>query len=68
METLISVAYREFLNMREKRVVTEQSEHLVHLLSSLQTSLMTWFYKMMDCDETKHSAPVQRVIVECESR
>ncbi|CAH1794732.1 unnamed protein product [Owenia fusiformis] len=47
METLISVAYREFILVLETCEVTEQAAHLVHLLSSLQTSLLSWCHNQL---------------------
>ena len=42
METLISVAHKELKNVLVVGELTEQSSHLVNLLCSLQTSLLSW--------------------------
>ena len=42
METLISVAHKELKNILDAGELTEQSSHLVNLLCSLQTSLLSW--------------------------
>ena len=51
METLISVAHKELKNALAVGEPTEQSSHLVNLLCSLQTSLLSWC-QQQTVDET----------------
>ncbi len=65
METLLSVAYREFMKVLDLVDVTEQSSHLVHLLCSLQTSLLAWCYQHTHSDDKEYSTIAQFVLVKC---
>ena len=66
METLVSVSYLEFRKVLDTVAVTEQSSHLVHLLCSLQTSLLAWCYRQITAENKEHAKVAQSVIVKCE--
>ena len=66
METLLAVAAREFEAVLEKKMATPHAQHIVHLLCSLQTSLMTWFYKMVESEAGKSDVTLQNIVSDCE--
>ena len=61
----MAVAAREFEAVLEKKMATPHAQHIVHLLCSLQTSLMTWFYKMADSENGGCDVTLNRVVVDC---
>ena len=72
MDTMISVAHRECQSLMETVKQSEKSSHLVHLLCSLQTSLLVWCSSKIDpetgSDQTysKESADsVQLLLSKC---
>ena len=67
METLTSVAYREFRHIVDTQTVTDQSEHLVHLLCSLQASLMTWIHKMLSGEDDADVPVIERTLIDCKN-
>ena len=64
MDMLMSVAYRDFTNVLEEAELTEQASHLVHLLCSLQTSLLVWVHQQT---EGQSSSMAEEVLVRCKS-
>ncbi|XP_064597879.1 zinc finger ZZ-type and EF-hand domain-containing protein 1-like [Liolophura sinensis] len=51
MDTLISVSYREFCGALQAEDVSEQHNHLVHLVCCLQTSLLSWCWRHLTVKE-----------------
>lgn len=65
METLLSVAAREFHKVLKVVEVSSQASHLVQLLCSLQTALLCWCHRQITSEEKDHSALAQEMLVRC---
>ena len=69
METLISVAYRECSNIMCRKAASDQSQHLVYLLCSLQASMMLWIYTLIGEENNNNNNgdghAVERTLIDC---
>ena len=67
METLICVASQD-VQSTTGRSSSQQNQHLMQLLCSLQTNLVSWCHRnLSQCDDKELSLLVQSLVTRCES-